>query len=509
MLDKRCRKPKKTLFFACIVLCLALPSNLYSQAQRGPQQQGRQGFRRNESLDLILNLIQERPPASIVSIQTAAASFEVAGMLQRDPVVALNLNLVTSEAGSGAGLELIEREGWPQGKPRWCIISASGRVLYSSDQAPTPDSIMDAFRGAGLKSRLDEIRSFLSIYPYHAEAKLALLGELRAVAQAKTRDALGVQQGGSNREVAIFRSAGTPSSQIMQAARIPDASSEPLPQLDTWIDSEIWGEYSREAENAFQDGIWKQDTEQLWGDRGRAMGMTFGGLDMLFRGGGTSFVSDFAIYSPMMKKQYQRWLPEIEQALGRRASSTRLWNFWLAVQRVSGGRDISVFKTLLVPSLSGESSDMPPAFVRSQWIRDCINRGDFRMAEDAAREEWEKLYALQSAPRQNRPVPGSGRPNGSGAFGRNIDSIFIEDSLNTRIWNTTAEPYLEILLRQQKIGAADAILQQWLAMDGWQGAAQRARALANRLGLQDLAAKWGALAPSTVQPSFGDRRPPR
>jgi hypothetical protein len=281
--------------------------------------------------------------------------------------------------------------------------------------------------------------------------------------------------------------------------------------LDTWIDSEIWGEYSREAENAFQDGIWKQDTEQLWGDRGGSMGMTFGGLDMLFRGGGTSFVSDFAIYSPMMKKQYQRWLPEIEQALGRRASSMRLWNFWLAVQRVSGGRDISIFKALLAPSLSGEPSDMPPAFVRSQWIRDCINRGDFRMAEDSAREEWENLYALQSAPRQNRPVPGSGRPSGSGAFGRNrdaiLDAVFIEDSLDVRTWNTTAEPYLEILLRQQKIGAADAILQQWLAMNGWQGAAQRARALATRLGLQDLAAKWGALATTTQ--TLRDRRIPR
>jgi len=503
MFRKRCQKCTKILFFAFIVHCCAPPSVLYSQAQRGPQQQGRQGFRRNESLDLILNMIQERPPASIVSLQTSSASFDVSGILQRDPAVSLNLNLVVLDAENGPGLELIEREGWPKGAPRWAILSTSGVVLNSSDQAPTPDSIMEAFRGAGLKSRLDEMRAFLAIYPYHAEATLALLGELRAIAQAKTRAALGVSQGG------VARSGGPMNSFLQQAAGDASSDPEPLPELDTWIDGEIWGEYSREAEKAFQDGIWKQDTEQLWGDRGGGMGMgiagvAFGGSDLLFRGGGTSLVSDFAIYSPMMKKQYQRWLPDIEQALARRASSTRMWTFWLAVQRVSGGRDISVFKATLVPPLNGEPSDMPPTFVRSQWIRDCINRGDLRMAEGAAKEEWENLFAPQNAPKQGRPMPGN-MPGRGGPFGMSGG----ENSFDARAWNTAAEPYIEILLRQQKTGAADAILQQWLAMQGWQGAAQRARALANRLGFQDLAAKWGALAPSTAPQPFGDRRLPR
>ena len=499
LLDERSRKYTKKIFFTLAVLCWGLPSHLYSQAQRGPQQQGRQGFRRNESLDLVLSMIQERPPASIVSLQTSSASFNVSAFLQRDPLVALNLTFVALDAESGAGLELIQREGWPQGAPRWALLSTSGKVLHSSDQAPTPDSIMDAFRGAGLKSRLDEIRAFLAGYPYHAEATLALLGELRAIAQAKTRAVLGVSQGGAAR----------PGGAMDQAAG--NASAEPPPQLDSDIDGEIWGEYSREAEKAFQEGIWKQDTEQVWGDRGGGMGvgmgMAFGGSDMLFRGGGTSLVSDFAIYSPMMKKQYQRWLPDIEHAVARRASSTRLWNFWLAVQRAAGGRDISAFKATLVPPLNGEPSDLPPAFVRTQWIRDCINRGDLRMAEDAAREEWEKLFlpqvSSQAATRQVRPAPG-GMGGRGGAFGMGGG-----ESLDARAWNLAAEPYIEILLRQQKTSAADAILQQWLTMAGWQGAALRARAVATRLGLQDLAAKWGALAPSTAQPSFGDRRLPR
>jgi hypothetical protein len=354
---------------------------------------------------------------------------------------------------------------------------------------------MEAFRGAGLKSRLDEIRSFLTIYPYHAEARLVLLGELRAIAQAKTRAALGMQQGGINS--ATFRSAGAMGFPMQQSAGVGDASAEPLPQLDIGMDGEIWGEYSREAENAFQEGIWKQDTEQLWGDR-RGMGI---GAELLFRRGGTSFVSDFAIYSQMMKKQYQRWLPDIEYAIGRRASSTPLWNFWLAVQRAAGGRDISVFKALLVPSVDGESNDMPPPFVRSQWIRDCINRGDMRMAEGVAREEWDNLLVSQ-VPWQNTR---QGRPSltGGRAFAMNVNG----NSFQPMAWNTVAEPYLEILLRQQKMGAADALLQQWLAMEGWQGAVQRAGALAIRLGLQDLAAKWDVLAPS-MQP-LENRRMPR
>jgi hypothetical protein len=267
----------------------------------------------------------------------------------------------------------------------------------------------------------------------------------------------------------------------------------PPPELEKGVDSDIWSEYAREADNAFQAGLWKQDTSQLWGGGpGRGPGgtglMSAGQIVSLFRGGGTSLVSNFAQYSPMMKTIYRRWLPDIEYNLSRRPSSFHLWNFWLVVQRNAGGRDLGAFQASLVKTPDDQSQEIPSPFIRSQWLQDCINRGDWRMAEDVARGAWENLLSQTAeqrtfgGPRQ-RPIGGDRLPQG-----------FDLSMLNARTWNSVAEPFIEILLSQMKTGAADAIVQQWFNQGGWTGAAQRASFLAKRLGLEDLGNRWDALA---------------
>ena len=491
------------VFFHSLAACAMLSSPLFGQARpQGQNDRPRGGGSRGfDALPAILRIIQDRPPASLVILDIREAGWEsqVGGLLQQDPLVVLNLNLVGLSAVSGAGLELVQRESWAVGAPRWCLMSADGKVLYSSEKAPTPDLIMGAFKDAGLSSRLDILRQFLVLHQDHAEARLALLGELRAVAEARTRAALGVsRQAGGGRTAAVGTSGSV---------------AAPLPQeLDFGVDSDIWGEYAKEADYAFQLELWKQDTNQLWGGgpaRGfggvvGGIGVGTGSLNGLFRGGGTSMVSNLAQYSPTMKRIYQRWLPDIEYALSRRPSSYRLWDFWLVVQRAAGGRDLGAFQASLVPGPDDSPRDIPPSFIRTQWIQDCVNRGDWRMAEDVARGAWENLLSqansnnstnsTNSPGRQGqRPGPGGG-PGGGGWSGGGFDASMF----NARTWNSEAEPYIEVLLRQQKTAAADAVLQQWLSQGGWIGAAQRASSLANRIGLTDIGSRWGALAPASI-----------
>ncbi|MCL1907821.1 MAG: hypothetical protein FWG12_00450 [Holophagaceae bacterium] len=428
----------------------------------------------------LLRMVQDRPPASILALDGEGRLEPlVAGLLQQDPLIALNLNLIGLNVYSGAGLELIQREGWTAGAPRWCLMAPDGTVLFSSGSPPTPSMIMDAFRSAGLHSRQDILRRFLANHPGHAEAKLALLGELRAVAETKTRVMLGLlgRQSGSQ--------AGGLGSQAIGAGA---SASPPLIQLlDSAVDGEIWGEYARESDGAFQAGIWKEDTDQLWG-RGSARMTNAGPFGGLFRGGGTSMVSNLGQHSPTMKRLYNRWLPDIEYALLRRPTSYQLWDFWLVVQRVAGGRDLGEIIANIVPGPDDRNRDIPPSAIRRDWIRDCINRHDWRMAEDVARVAWEHLLvaAADSANRSVQAIPMTGGRARGGYM----------TPLNSSAWTSILEPYLEVLLRQQKTSIADAVVQHWFNSDGWLDAAQRARNLANRMGFPELGNRWGSYAPA-------------
>ncbi|MCL1894025.1 MAG: hypothetical protein FWG02_07310 [Holophagaceae bacterium] len=465
----------KYLGFA-LLLCFSLP--LISQGQRQGQNQRPGGRGIGDSLPVILNMVQGRPPASLILLDNRDTPLEaqVASMLRQDPLLPLNLNFIRLDAKAGAGAELILREGWTPGASRWCLMLPDGTVVFSSDKPPAPDMIVDGFRSVGLRSRAEVLQQFLSSYPEHAEARLALLGELRAVAETKTQNALGMTttiRGGSQ-----FNN------------NTPAPASEPQ-LLDSDIDLDIWGQYAKEADYVFQNGIWKQDTAQLWGRnpfRGSGManiGSTPAGL---FRGGGTSIVSSQGQYSPLMKKLYLRWLPDIEYALQKRPSSIELWDLWLVVQRVAGGRDLGALTASLAPSPNDRPEEIPSPLIRRDWIRDCINRQDWRMAEDVARGAWEALLEKPGSPNRggqgSLPLRGGNRPSGGNSA-----------TLNTSAWSNVAEPYIEVLLRQQKASTADAIVQRWFSDGGWSGAAMRARNLANRLGFADMGSRWGNLAP--------------
>jgi hypothetical protein len=485
-----------------VTLCVLLSVPLLGQAQRQgnnntPRQQqtqnctSRRGGSGFEALSVILRTLQDKPPASLVILDIREVGWEsqARSMLQQDPLVALNLNVLGLYAASGAGLELIQREGWTADVPRWCLISTDGRVLYSSEMTPNPDLIMEAFASAGLRSHLDILRQFLLMYPDHAEARLAMLSELRSVADARTRAALGVTGDRLGRG-----SAYNPVVNPLDAM----TAVPPPPELDMGADSYIWGEYAREADNAFQAELWKQNTSQLFSRVPRelgAIGLMGGFQGQLVMGGSSSFVSNLAQYSPMMKAMYRRWLPDIEYHLSRRPSSSPLWNFWLAVQRVAGGRDLGALQASLAFAPVDYPGTLPITMVRPRWLQDCIERGDWRMAEDVARDAWGKLM---SQTERGGFVSQGDRFTGRGRFSVNQESGRMESNmLDGGAWIDVAEPYIDLLLRQRKTGAADTVVQWWFGQGGWSGAAQRASFLAKRLGLEDLGNKWSAMAPPT------------
>ena len=63
------------------------------------------------------------------------------------------------------------------------------------------------------------------------------------------------------------------------------------------------------------------------------------------------------------------------------------------------------------------------------------------------------------------------------------------------LWNWVLSPLVEALVSLGDVGAADQVLGEAVATDGWSGLPGQARDLATRLNRPDLAARWGALTP--------------
>jgi hypothetical protein len=415
-----------------------------------------------------MNEISLKPPAALVVIDTSAVSWApiVEEMLKHDPLVEINLYFVDMIASDRAAQELARREGWSGASARWCIISAEGQVLFSAETMPSPEQIHSAFGGTGLATRLETLRAFLASDPGHAEARLAMLGELKAIAEAKTKAALAANAFGASASQAP-----------------PSAGHEPPHELEGILDREIWGQFALEANAAFFAELWKQGGGRFWGPPG-AGGMRMGnmGWDAMpsfFLGAGNPLVSLLAPHSPTMKNCYKAWLPAIERAIWMRPSSFNLWDFWLGVQRAAGGgRDMGALKASLVLAPGQSHQAIPPASIQSQWVIDCIASGHWRMAEEVAGEAWESLLAIAASGQTTRA-------------GRRQDASV----LNSIAWVAIAEPYLELLLLQNKASSANALIQEWLGHGGSPRVAQRAAQMAKRLGYESYGERWEALAP--------------
>jgi hypothetical protein len=109
---------------------------------------------------------------------------------------------------------------------------------------------------------------------------------------------------------------------------------------------------------------------------------------------------------------------------------------------------------------------------------DARERQDWREVTEMAREHWNELLDVIQG---NEQYYAQYKPkNGPG----------LTPWFNEYQWQSLAEPYLEGLLGLGKSSEAEALMAQWSAHRGWNGAYARAADLADKAEQKDLAERW-------------------
>jgi hypothetical protein len=132
------------------------------------------------SLDRLLRMVQDRPPASLVLItgEKGVPYPALSALSRKAPLMEWNLNLQALPMTGEAAQALRAREGWSP-EPRWSLMAAEGRILASGTAPPTPEELVARLTEANLKPPVAQMRSFLRDHADHLEALAALLDERR------------------------------------------------------------------------------------------------------------------------------------------------------------------------------------------------------------------------------------------------------------------------------------------------------------------------------------------
>lgn len=360
--------------------------------------------------------------------------------LEEEPMVGLNLPLRVVAGGSKAeplAAVLRERYGWPKGA-HWAVVDGKGKLRAEGVEAPTPAGLAQAVDQAGLTSRIQELEAFLRMNPERLDARAALLREHLAVADRKTRKALGLMapvQGGA----------------VPPPSPPPPVSQPPPPPraLEPEVDLRVWAVAAQNLDALLRDS---------------------GGLPAGVMGFMVSFDlrRSLAEHSPSMGAVLGRHRAAIEEALRRQPQDDLSWELWITASGKCGGWPLQPLLAA-IPPLPG----MPPgqwlaANVLQEYVKQAKARGEWTTIREVLEPRWAYL----------RDGIQEGRLSyGTTAF----------------LWDQILASLVEAQLAQGDVGAADQLLGEVAEVAGWPGLPARARDLAARLNRPDLAVRWGAL----------------
>lgn len=222
--------------------------------------------------------------------------------------------------------------------------------------------------------------------------------------------------------------------------------STPAPpqKLDAEQDLKIWSPVVRQLDRLFQ-GAWRE-----------------AGIDL-----GLALRTSAAEHSPAMAAILTRHKGDMEEALRRSPNSWEHWMVWLAASRKCGGWPLVPLLQSLQPLPGTTPSDWPPAMALNEFIQDARSRRDWAAIREVLEPRWDEVRT------------GDSRWAGGQA----------------RMWESLMSPFLEALISLGEVGAAEEVVAEASALEGWSGLPGRARDLATRLKRPDLAARWGALTP--------------
>ena len=221
--------------------------------------------------------------------------------------------------------------------------------------------------------------------------------------------------------------------------------STPAPphQLDAENDLKIWSPVVGQLDRIFQ-GAWRE-----------------AGIDL-----GLALRASAAEHSPAMAAILTRHKGDMEETLRRGPNYWEHWMVWLAASRKCGGWPLAPLLQSLQPLPGTTPAEWPPAMALNEFIKDARARRDWTAIREVLEPRWEEARASDS--------------QWAGGQG---------------MWENLISLLLEALISQGDVGAAEQVVAEANAMEGWSGLPGRARDLATRLKRPDLAARWGALTP--------------
>ncbi len=353
-------------------------------------------------------------------------------VLNQEPLLSFDYQMIQATLEGPMGHELRGAFGWEG--PCWGVVSPRGELLVSGPLVPTATELLDRLKGAGIQSKLEVLEAFIRRYPDHLEAREAFLGELLNLGCRRMFPLVkeGASEKGGGRDSVVELRA-------------------PLSDED---DARIWANLAAGLE-----------PHLLSGDYQRTHGWSLWGLDM-----------GVVRHSRLMQAVALKALPMVEEALRQSPSHNDLWDWWLRLSGLAGGRPLRPLLESLVLAPGENRGTIPPPQVVARYLQNARASARWDLVKELLQPRWEAQLGWVT---QITGMDANGKP--------------MEDGLGMS-WDSLTGPLLEAHLRSGDTQAADQLVQD---INAWQPGSvslpRRAAAMATTCGYPDLAARWGAL----------------
>jgi hypothetical protein len=231
-----------------------------------------------------------------------------------------------------------QREGWPEGAPHWAL-RYKDKILAHGPDLPTEEALVRELESSGVQTYANILRRFIRDQPAHFRAKEMLLGELKRLAEHKSKRMLGEDAGTNG------------------ARMLPDAD-----------DYAVWNEYA---------SLYRQLFPILVEQGGKQLQTWHYG----------PYESELFMHSQIMKNLAHSLMPQLEACLKRQPTDQLLWDLWSSLSVLNEHRYFNEFKYALAFSPLDSQASIP--FDVGMLLKRYRARSDWQGIIDLQEWNWE------------------------------------------------------------------------------------------------------------------------
>lgn len=336
---------------------------------------------------------------------------------------------------STLGKELSAREHWGS-EARWALVDKHGAVLESGTTLPTKETLKALVERWGIQGPIQVLSSFLASHPDRVDALDTLLTRRVYLARRLMRPYLKPVK-------------PLPANEFPTAPPDPPRLSRSLPDE---MDEKIWGPVARLLGVAQRDQVVRY--------------LDGAGTLILFSSG--------AALSPVMQGAASRSLPQIEEALRTQPDSYTLWDLWVRLQEIAGGRPLRPLLDSITPLPLPNAKVMPTDISLGIYISGAKRAGHWRDIVDLVQPWWNDQKETH---RRVFTLDQDGKPG---------------DALKGD-WDRLIAPLVEAYLRLGRAFDADRVVRETMAWRPSPGLPRWASEVARQCGDEASAAQWARM----------------